>query len=599
MCGIAGMLASRPGENGQMDATLSAMQRALRHRGPDDIGRWKQSRGLAWFAHTRLSVIDVSDAGHQPMTSAESGCSIVFNGEIYNYRELRSSLEAEGIRFFSNSDTEVILRLYERHGEKCLPLLRGMFAFAIWDEHKQCGFLARDRFGIKPLFVMEFPGGLAFASELRSLLASGLASRELDAQAVSRFFETGTVPEPLTMVKGVHMLEAGCCAIWTDGKLRKHRWWEIDFSNAKEGLSPVEATAITRAALEDSIGHHFVSDVPVGLFLSAGIDSTAVLALAKSAGYQGMRTFTIGIDDTATDESGMARRTAEHFGAQHAELHLEARAGGELFRTFLNSIDQPTIDGFNTYSVAKLAREHGIKVALSGLGGDELFGGYPSFIKLPQLASFSRALGPLKGLAGSILNRMKSRPPAIRLGSALQHGGSLDLLYDSFRGVYSRTHARLLAEHFTGQSLSAKELSHEGAQHTFPTKEDEISFHELSRYMRNQLLRDSDVMSMAHGLELRVPLVDSGLFDAVSVIPASLRLRQGKGLLLDAVPEIPDWIRNRPKGGFLFPYEKWLATPDWRNLFEAELKDMPIPPANWYQRWSVFVFKRWRAAAGL
>ena len=598
MCGIAGVLTVRP-DHISLEAILPAMQQSLKHRGPDDSGRWMQSRRLAGFAHTRLSVIDVSNAGHQPMGTAGSGCTIVFNGEIYNYRELRKSLESDGAGFSSNSDTEVVLRLYERHGDDCLPLLRGMFAFAIWDEGKQSCFLARDRFGIKPLYWMEFGGGVAFASELRTLLGSGLARNGLNPQALCRFFETGSVPEPLTLVEGVHMLEAGVCARWSGGELHKRRWWNIEFPEGNRDMSPQDAAAITRTALEESLKHHFVSDVPVGLFLSAGIDSTALLALTRAAGHKELQTFTIGIDDSATDESAMARCTARHFGTKHCELHLEAKTGGDLFRSFLNAVDQPTIDGFNTYSVAKLARENGIKVALSGLGGDELFGGYPSFVRLPQLSAVSRALGPLKGLLGSVLEHLETRPPAVRLGGALRNGGTMDQLYDAFRGVYSSRSARQLAEHYTGRKLPLEDQMPSTVSRHFPTTEDEISFRELSRYMRNQLLRDSDVMSMAHGLELRVPLVDSGLFSAVSAIPASLRLRPGKRLLLDAVPEIPDWIRDRPKGGFLFPYEKWLASPDWRSLFVEELRDIPVAPKNWYQRWSVFVFKRWRATAGL
>lgn len=582
-----------------LDSSLQRMREGLCHRGPDDSGQWRQAGGLASFAHTRLSVIDVSNAGHQPMHTPDKGCTIVFNGEIYNYRQLRNSLEADGTSFSSNSDTEVILQLYLRHGEECLDLLRGMFAFAIWDERKQSCFLARDRFGIKPLYLMTFNGGVAFASELRTLLRSRLAPHELDPRALSRFFETGTVPEPLTLVKNIQMLQAGTCAQWSGGSLHQRRWWNISFPEPDDAMSVTEATALTRAALEDSIQHHFVADVPVGLFLSAGLDSTALLALAKAAGHEKIQTFTIGIDDTATDESAMARRTAEHFRSTHAELRLDAQTGREMFRDFLGSVDQPTIDGFNTYSVSKLARQHGIKVALSGLGGDELFAGYPSFTRLPQLTRAAQTLGPLKGLAGKALECAANKPPAMRLGSALRDGGSLNQLYDAFRGVYSSRQACHLAEHYTGQKILKYDRVPDGASAAFPTLHDEISFHELSRYMRNQLLRDSDIMSMAHGFELRVPLVDSGLFSAVSVIPASIRLRRGKCLLLDAVPEIPEWIRNRPKGGFLFPYEKWLATPDWRSLFEEELKDLPVPPKSWYQRWSVFVFKRWRATVGL
>lgn len=608
MCGIAGILSTQAHAL-DFGAPLNAMQSALRHRGPDDAGLWQSPSGHAGFAHTRLSILDLSAAGHQPMSSADGRFTITFNGEIYNFLELRASLEQQGVSFRTRTDTEVILRLHERHGADALAKLRGMFAVAIWDELERSCLLARDRFGIKPLYYAATPDGMVFASEMRALLAGGRVERRTDPTALARYFTTGSVPEPLTLVQGARMLEAGCAIHWKDGAAQQRRWWRMSFPGDRKATVQ-EAAALTRAALLDSVEHHFISDVPVGIFLSGGVDSTALLALAHATGRRNIRTFSIGVDDASRDESALARRTAEHFGTRHTELRLDAAKGRSLFTKFLDAVDQPTIDGFNTHTVAALASEHGMKVVLSGLGGDELFAGYPSFVKLPKLVKLSRMLGPLRGLVGCVLETLGSRPQLGRLGSALRDGGTMEHLYDAFRGVFSGAEARKLAE-WMGmpnaecrmQKAKRGALEHDEVEHEQEQEDeqegmaDAVSAMELSRYMRNQLLRDSDVMSMAHGLELRVPLVDSGLFETVSKLPAALRLRPGKQLLLDAVPEIPHWIRNRPKSGFLFPFEQWLATAEWQAMFDDALRDLPVQTTSWYQRWAVFVFRQWQCSS--
>lgn len=591
MCGIAGILTTD--READHAGSLMRMNQALRHRGPDDHGTWHQRDGIAHFTNTRLSILDLSAAGHQPMSTPDGAYTITFNGEIYNFAELRAGLEREGVAFQTHSDTEVILRLYEKHGANGVELLRGMFAFALWDEHQRTCLLARDRFGIKPLYVAQEGTRVVFASELRTILASGLMQPKTNGQALTRYLQTGSVPEPWTIASGVRMLEAGSTLQWQDGKSQSRRWSSIAFPSVQLSMTPVEASAQTRAALLDSVEHHFVSDVPVGIFLSAGLDSTALLALAHSTGRRNIRTFSIGVDDPARDECALARRTAQHFGTQHSELRLTAEKARELFAKFLEVMDQPTIDGFNTYCVAGLAREHGTKVVLSGLGGDELFGGYPSFMKLPLLRKISRTLGPLRGAAGALLQKIKRRPPLVRLGSALQDGASLEQLYDAFRGIFSSNQAHKLAEWMMREPIENEEQEQDHEQER-GHEQDMISALELRRYMRNQLLRDSDVMSMAHGLELRVPLVDGPLFDAVSRIPAPLRLRPGKQLLMDAVPEIPEWVRQRRKTGFIFPYDQWLATPEWQAMFADALRNLPVPVTSWYQRWAVFVFRHWQ-----
>ncbi len=396
MCGIAGFVRRDPGL--EVRGSLTGMQRAIAHRGPDDSGTWHSAHRHATFAHTRLAIIDPSPAGHQPMAVSDGRFTITYNGEIYNFAELRASLITAGVTFRSNSDTEVILRLYEAEGAAFVERLRGMFAFAIWDERERTCFLARDRFGIKPLYYHDARGVLTFASEVRALLAAGVPAT-VDATAAYHYFRSGSVPDPLTLIHGVRALEAGHYLIWQDGRLTSRRYWELKFPDAQEAGDPA---AIARQALLDSVTHHFVSDVPVGVFLSGGKDSTAIVALARLLRTGELRTFSLAFPGSPLDEGPDARRTADHFRTTHHEWALDGTTARGLFDEFMASADQPSIDGFNTFSVCRLARQHDTKVVLSGLGGDELFGGYPSFRDVPRLAKLgqlARLGGPLSAAA--------------------------------------------------------------------------------------------------------------------------------------------------------------------------------------------------------
>ena len=568
----------------------------MQHRGPDDHGTYLSPDGRCGLTNTRLAILDLTAAGHQPMFSADGRRVIVFNGEIYNFLELRRELEAAGAVFHSHSDTEVVLSLYERHGPACVERLRGMFAIAIWDAQAGTCFLARDPLGIKPVYYYhdEAGGLLVFASEIRSLLATGLVPKRLDPQGLYGYFRSGSVPEPLTMISGVRCLEPGTRMRWEAGRITRDRFWSLHFGADRTG-SDEEAAASVRAALADSVEHHFVSDVPVGLFLSGGIDSTAILAVARANGRENLRTFSIGFeDDAAADESGVARRTAEHFGAQHAEWRLNRTSGRALFDDFLPQIDQPSVDGFNTYAVSRFTREQGVKVALSGLGGDEIFGGYPSFRQLPRLVALSRRLGFLRGAAGNLLTAFAGNSPRRRLGDFLRQSPTLSNAYAAYRGIYPEAEARALVARFTQTDGAALTPPNDACATDYPTAADEISALELRRYMSNQLLRDSDVMSMANGLELRVPFVDRRLVETVALIPANLRLQAGKSLLLRAVPEVPPWVAGQPKKGFIFPFETWMAG-DWGTGPSSVAGPSADQPAGrtWYQKWSVFVFEHW------
>lgn len=578
MCGIAGILSTQAKVE-TLELRLQYFQCALHHRGPDDSGLWMNAHGSVGLAHTRLSILDLSSNGHQPMLSASGRQVICFNGEIYNFRELRAELQQGGFAFQTHSDTEVLLQLYVRDGEAMVQHLRGMFAFCLWDEEKQQALLARDPLGIKPLYIHEGQGRLAFASELRALVSGGGFEPSVNPEAVQRYFETGTVPEPLTLLREVRMLEAGHTLVWQAGRSQRRAFWSLEFKNTFHGDAVVHA----REALIDSVKHHFVSDVPVGIFLSGGIDSTAILALANETGHRGIHSFSIAVDDEASNEGPVARRTAAHFGSEHHELNLDAEGAREIFSRFLKHLDQPTIDGLNTFTVSALARDHGMKVVLSGLGGDELFGGYSSFSKIPKMLRLHPWLRCLPGLPMLL---EQGKPPHRRLADFVRSPGTVQDAYGALRGIFSKADAASLTEWIAGTHADQSDQPH----HANQSVADAISDLELTRYMRNQLLRDSDVMSMAYGLELRVPLVDRRLCEQICQIPARERLRGHKALLTDAVPEVPEWVVNQKKRGFLFPYHKWLGE-SWGIAIGEVTSGAPVPLPNWYQQWSVFILK--------
>ncbi len=587
----------RSGPKEGIDAILARMRAAIAHRGPDDAGSWTDPAGLAALAHTRLAILDLTRAGHQPMHTPEGRFTIVFNGEIYNYRELRREMQSRGCSFFTGTDTEVLLRLYEYYGAACVKKLRGMFAFAVWDAQQRRAFLVRDQFGVKPLYYTQSMGSLAFASEIRSLLASGTVERRLDPRSVQNYFETGSVPEPATLLQGVSMLPAGHTLTWENGRSRIDCYWHIEFPETRLD-SAEEASCLARSALEDSLRAHFVSDVPVGLFLSGGIDSTAILALARSTGQCGeLRTFSISVDDLQLDEAPVAEQTARHFGASHTTFRLDGPTAMAALPEYLCAMDVPSIDGLNTWIISRLARHNGMKVVLSGLGGDELLGGYPSYGRIPRLTKMARCLGgslPLRRIAGAMLERLGCRSRWRRLGDFLRGPPTLSRAYNAYRGVFAPREARRLAAHLSGACEAELAPPAEDADPSLPPHNgDAVSYLELSRYMRNQLLRNSDVMSMAHGLELRVPFVDRMLFETLATIPPSIRLRPGKRLLLDAVPEIPQQVARAPKRGFAFPFDKWLAA-DLPVGMGIGATRLPVATNTWYQRWSVFMFQEWR-----
>lgn len=591
MCGIAGILSTR---NSNLNILSDRIKKILKHRGPDDDGIYISSDQSISLIHTRLSILDTTTSGHQPMSTPDGRYWITFNGEIYNFKALRSQLEFQGERFQSKTDTEVILKLYQKQGRDCIHALRGMFAFAIWDEKEQTCFLARDPLGIKPLYYWRSSSTLLFASEIRAILATGLPSKQLSLDGLYGYLTTGSVPEPSTLVENISILEAGHWLYWQVGQIQKYQYWQPDFTPHPLAIS--EAISTVREALIDSIQHHFVSDVPVGVFLSGGIDSSSIVALARQINTGELKTYSIAFNETAYNEGKIAQKLASHFSTEHTQYKITASQARSFIPKFLASIDQPTIDGFNVFCVSQLAHESGTKVVLSGLGGDELFAGYPSFQRIPKLIYLKKLLNMIKPLSFTIRKYLqywgKTSKQRRIYDFLCNPTTSAATAYQLQRGIFSHQETCFLLQHYLSDQFLFKLPNNSVLLPKLPTLLDEVSWIEISCYMRNQLLRDSDVMSMAWGLELRVPFVDSVLLSTLIKIPSNLRLSLKKQLLIQAIPELPAWVTKRPKKAFTFPFEQWLEH-DWKN----DLPPIPhIPNVSlkpWYRYWSLVVLEAW------
>lgn len=586
MCGIAGLLGR---EHAGFAATADE---TLRHRGPDGSGSFTDS--TATLVHRRLALLDPSEAGHQPMVSADGRHVIVFNGEIYNFRALRAELMAAGVAFRSGTDTEVVLALFVREGARCLSRLRGMFAFCIWDGVERSAFVARDPLGIKPLYRWHGPdGSLAFASELRVLLAAGLARPELDPAGLAHYLAFGALPSNRTLVAGITPLAPGHFGTWQDGTWTEERFWRPDFG--AEVADPATTVPRVREALQASVEAHLVSDVPVGLFLSGGLDSSAILALAGGR----LPAVSIGFAGPAYDESPTAALVAAHFGAEHHVLEVSAGLARAWLPEFLAAMDQPSVDGFNTFCAARAARERGLKAVLAGTGGDELFGGYPSFTDVPDLLASRRRLQPAAARFATAL-AARSDTGSRRMAALLTGAATVDAVHDGYRSVFT---PREVAALMAGWGIAAPEGVGPAADDwgigtdagTFPTEGDRLAWLETTNFLGNRLLRDADAFGMAAGVEVRVPFADAALLDAVAPIPSAVRLASGKALLKAAVPELPPWLTALPKRGFMVPFADWFDAQ--RGGFLAAWRMPSMPPgldvADWSRRWTLLVLGDW------
>lgn len=573
MCGIAGILNLGHSPPPVDRAELTRISAHMKTRGPDGDGLWMDPSGRCGLVHRRLAIIDTSDAGLQPMIDPESGMVIVFNGEIYNFRELRSELGMAGEHFRTGTDTEVLLKLFARMGHGAWARLRGMFAVAIWNPATQCLTLARDGFGIKPLYLSEQGGTVRFASQVKALRAGGVVGQNPDAAGQVGFLLWGHVPEPFTLWQGIRALTPGTAIdIGADGSRRVTEFFNLTSEIASPPPLPLQprtqgdALALLRQALKDSVLHHLIADVPVGVFLSAGIDSSVLTALASFEFPHKLQSLCLGFPEfrgSSADETVLAREVARIYGSEHVEASITASDFDAERDRILAAMDQPSIDGINVFLVSAAAHARGWKVALSGLGADELFGGYTSFTQVPRVV---RLVGALPGrrtigkASGDLMTSIAGQRFSPKLASLLELGGSWGGAYLLKRGLFL---PRELAERFAPDMLQAAlgELATESrlGQTITGIGEDRgrISALELSWYMRNQLLRDADWASMANSLELRVPFIDRELFRIVAGLSAAGFPLGKRALGQVPQPRLPAEVLNRPKTGFQIPLWKW------------------------------------------
>ena len=569
MCGICGVVAPRDGAD---RVVLERMSATLRHRGPDDHGVHVDRE--AGLAARRLSIIDLAH-GHQPVSTEDGAVTVVQNGEIYNHAALRAELEAAGHRFASDhSDTEVIAHLYEEHGLAFAERLRGMFAVAVWDARARRLVLARDRFGIKPLFWAQVADGLAFASELRALEAHPALSRELDPDALEALLAFNSVPAPLTMYRDARKLPPGHLLVWEDGRSAVSRF-------ARPGPRP-ERPEIgeedVREVLRDSVRAHLVADVPVGVLLSGGIDSSALCALAAQEGPAGLRTFSVGFVERSFDELGLARQVARRWGTEHHEVVLRAADAADLLRRAAAAYDEPSGDSsaLPTFLVSELAARH-VKVVLSGEGGDELFGGYQTYVADLLAARTGRAARALSPLAERLPSGNRRVPLDYKLKrfTRAAHLPPLErhLGYKEIFGPEARR--RLLA--CTGSDpvhvYRARWAETEGAPLL-----SRVQDADLGVYLVDDLLVKTDRMSMHHSLEARVPFLDAAVADVAFALPVAERVRglRTKRMLRRAVaPWLPEDVASGPKRGFSIPAAAWLRGP-LAPLAREVLGDAPV-----------------------
>jgi asparagine synthase (glutamine-hydrolysing) len=559
MCGINGILRLDP-QAPPPDAEEALRTRdSMTARGPDGAGLWADPNGDVVLAHRRLSIIDLSDAGLQPMASADGRYRIVFNGEIYNYKELRSEL-APGYPFRSRSDTEVILALFAAQGLPGLSRLRGMYAFGIWDDREKRLLLARDPNGIKPLYYSTDGKHLRFASQVKALLAGGAVATRQDPAGVCGFLLWGSVPEPWTVYDSVKALPAAHL-LWAGREGARQP--EL----LPQGPEPPADAPDLPAAIGESVRAHLVSDVPVAIFLSAGLDSGMVASLAARSQPEPPVTITLRFREfagTPDDEGPLAAEVAKALGTRHLERWVSRDEFLAAWPDAVHAMDQPSIDGLNTYWVCKAAREAGIKVALSGLGGDELLGGYPSFRDVPTWQRRVRVARRLPGLAAAWprLSRW-ARPATPKLRGLMRYGGSLAGAYFLRRGLFLPEELPgLIGEELATAGLSAHDpvLAGAGALGTHVASAWEaVHALETRLYLRNQLLRDSDWASMAHSVELRVPFVDARLQRTAAASGFSLPRQAGKRAVADRLaPDLPRALSHRRKTGFRTPAASWL-----------------------------------------
>lgn len=567
MCGIAGFATGQVGYRVPPEVTRRLLS-SMRSRGPDAEGQWEQPEFRALLLHRRLSIQDLSETGSQPMFSHNGGLVIVFNGEIYNKEDLRKLVP--DYPWHGTSDTEVILALYEKFGRDTPQLLRGMFAFAIWDERRRGVFLARDPYGIKPLYIAETPEGTWFASQVKSLLQVPGLNRAAEPAGHAGFFMWGSVPEPFTLYKEIRSVPSGH-SLWIENgkKLR-----EVQFGSIADALTaPSQSSSVAslRDMLFESVRLHFLSDVPVSVFLSAGLDSSTITALSAAAfPSASIDCLTLGFDlcaGTALDETREAAQIAKYYGVSHHVATIGREDFASESQRFLDSMDQPTIDGINTYFISRMAHQAGYKVALSGIGGDELFAGYASFRDIPRLVNALRHF-PASHRWGAVLRRWSAplmrRITSPKYAGAIEYGGNIEGAYLLRRALLmpwelpELMDLELAAAGLESLSNSTIYRSEMNKVTHLPLRT-QVSFLESTLYMRNQLLRDADWAGMAHSVEIRTPLVDFTLLNELAPILRSASPPSKLDMARTLQKPLPQNILLRAKTGFFVPVREWMA----------------------------------------
>ncbi len=614
MCGVSGVYFNKKKKKNELEESVSKMTKQQVNRGPDDSGIFVDVKNNIAFGHNRLSIIDLSKAGKQPMkwqANRKRQIVITFNGEIYNFLELKKDLEKRGYKFKTKTDTEVILAFYAEYGEKSFAMLRGMFAFGLWDGENQKLFLVKDRYGVKPLYYYSDNEKLVFASTVKALSKSGLFQVEKNPQAMIGFLLFGSVPLPLTTVKNVFAAPAGhYIEIGPDGDKKTVKYYDLldaflkksddNFDTAKEKIHNL---------LKESVGLHLISDAPLGVFLSGGLDSSAIAALAAKQRKNPITTLSIVFDEPEFSEQKYQRIVAQKIGSNHREIKITKKDFEDSFDEIFEAMDQPTIDGVNTFFIAKAAKQAGLKAVLSGLGADEIFCGYSHFKKaemirkiqnLPKFVKFPLLNYSITQLLNYSTNNTRY--------SKLNYFAKDDILsfYLGVRGLFSpQETAKILDINLNEVNnfickLNNSLISNHQSLITKLHPVDLLSYLELKFYLQNQLLKDTDFMSMRHSVEVRVPFLDHPLVEYLSSLPPQLKLNMRKSdlqnidvnfkrsdfqklnkqLLAVAVSDLlPQEIFIRPKMGFTFPFEKWLK------------EEKPFN-GHWSRHWAKEVLKK-------
>ncbi|MBL22580.1 MAG: asparagine synthase (glutamine-hydrolyzing) [Rhodospirillaceae bacterium] len=601
MCGIAGLIEDAgQGNQERLEFQAEAMANALHHRGPDSAGVWADGTTGAALGFRRLSIIDLSVAGDQPMRSDDGRYAITFNGEIYNFAAIRSVLSSHGVRFRSQSDTEVLLKACIHWGvERAVGDMVGMFAFALWDNQERKLWVVRDRLGIKPVYFGRAGDRFVFASELKALRTLDDWSPEIDRDAFSLFTQFNYVPAPQTIYKGISKLEPGCMLEYKAGGTPKiSRYWNIrsQFQQPLLDIGEREAVWQIDKLLSDAVAQRLVSDVPLGALLSGGIDSSTVVALMNRSTQSSVRTFTIGFGDKGYDEAGTAKQIANHIGTDHTEMTLAPKAALDLIANMPETYDEPFADSsaLPTYLVSQLARQH-VTVALSGDGGDEIFYGYNRYTAAPAiwrrtswLPQFLRCIGgcAIKTINPTLWDRLAHMIPEARRPRT--PGVKMHKVGDILGQATEKDAYRSLVSHWSGRSLIKNgrqdEISSwpDGLPNDFAAK---MALQDTCTYLPDDILAKVDRSSMAVGLEVRVPLLDHRIVELMARLPTELKLKDGtpKYLLRQVLRQyVPETLFERPKMGFAVPLDQWLRGPlrDWA---EDLLDERRLADEGWFE----------------